>query len=96
MFQGFFGFFVGSPGDFGGVLIFAPIRSSPPLEIQAPWVNMLVSERVETYGLVGGGVGGRDCGSTCPVSSVEIFQWINPASSSSPSLDIRSTAPPPG
>ena len=30
---GNFGGFVGSPGDFFGVLIFAPIRTSPSIEI---------------------------------------------------------------
>ena len=28
--------------------------------------------------------------------SLEILSWVSPTSSSSPSLDIRSTVPPPG
>ena len=43
-----------------------------------------------------GGGGGGACRPTFPVFPVEILSWINLASSSSPSLDIRNTAPPPG
>ena len=47
MFQGFFGGFVGSPRDFFGVLIFAPIRSSQSLETWSSPAEKIIAVYIE-------------------------------------------------